>query len=258
MKFHQKGNEEAELPQASRDRFLFFFVLALITHLFVILNTAYQAKFPFNNPPMEIIFSETKTDQIDEEKDINTETSRTEKNQQKKVTAPKLVKKDNIYLNKPNIPLTKLKKPSAEQLIARSLAQASNHYDLIDSPYFKANKPRRKYITANNKDHRFASYMEAWRAKVERVGNINYPYEARKKNLSGKLLLDVAILQDGTVQQITIRRSSGKKILDRAAVRIVELAAPFAPLPESITREVDILHITRTWNFVNDSQFTTP
>ena len=100
--------------------------------------------------------------------------------------------------------------------------------------------------------------MEAWRAKVERVGNINYPYEARKKHLSGKLLLDVAILPDGTVQKITIRRSSGKKILDEAAVRIVELAAPFAPLPESITREVDILHITRTWNFVNDSQFTTP
>ena len=100
--------------------------------------------------------------------------------------------------------------------------------------------------------------MEAWRAKVERVGNINYPYEARKKHLSGKLLLDVAILPDGAVQQITIRRSSGKKVLDEAAVRIVELAAPFAPLPENITREVDILHITRTWNFVNDSQFTTP
>ena len=181
-----------------------------------------------------------------------------EKNQQKKEPTPELVEKDNTNLSERNIPFDNLKKPSAEQLIARSLAQASKHYDLIDSPYFKANKPRRKYITANNKDHRFASYMEAWRAKVERVGNINYPYGARKKNLSGKLLLDVAILQDGTVQQITIRRSSGKKILDRAAVRIVELAAPFAPLPESITREVDILHITRTWNFVNDSQFTTP
>ena len=258
MNFDQEGNEEAELPQISRDRFLFFLLLALITHLFIILNTAYTAKFPLNYPPLEIIFSETKTDQLMRWENSKTQTSGTENNQHRKGPVPELVEQEKTNLNERNAPRSDLKKPNAEQLIARSLAQARKHYDLIDSPYFRANKPRRKYITANNKDHRFASYMEAWRAKVERVGNINYPYEVRKKGLSGKLLLDVAILRDGTVQQITIRRSSGKKILDQAAVKIVELAAPFSPLPESITKEVDILHITRTWNFVNDSQFTTP
>ena len=207
---------------------------------------------------MEIIFSETKTDQLELEEGLENEASGTKNNQYETKPVPELRGKENTNQSARKAPVTELKKPNAEQLIARSLAQAKKHYDLIDNPYFRANKPRRKYITANNKDHRFASYMEAWRAKVERVGNINYPYEARKKHLSGKLLLDVAILPDGEVQKITIRRSSGKKILDEAAVRIVELAAPFAPLPESITREVDILHITRTWNFVNDSQFTTP
>ena len=207
---------------------------------------------------MEIIFSETKTDQLELEEGFENQASGTKNNQYETKPVPELRGKENTNQSARKAPVTELKKPNAEQLIARSLAQAKKHYDLIDNPYFRANKPRRKYITANNKDHRFASYMEAWRAKVERVGNINYPYEARKKHLSGKLLLDVAILPDGEVQKITIRRSSGKKVLDEAAVRIVELAAPFAPLPENITREVDILHITRTWNFVNDSQFTTP
>ena len=257
IEFHQEGNEEEELSQPIRDRFLFFLLLALITHLFIILNTAYTDKRPSKPPSMEIIFSESKTGQLKQEADIKSQASRIENNQHTR-PVPELGGKEDADQREQKASLAELKKPSAEQLIARSLAQARKHYDLIDNPYFRANKPRRKYITANNKDHRFASYMEAWRAKVERVGNINYPYEARKKHLSGKLLLDVAILPDGMVQQITIRRSSGKKILDEAAVRIVELAAPFAPLPESITREVDILHITRTWNFVNDSQFTTP
>ena len=258
MEFRHEYNKEVELSQISRDRFLFFFLLALITHLFFMLNTAHTTKLHSNHRSMEIIFSETKTDQLELEEGFENQASGTKNNQYETKPVPELRGKENTNQSARKAPVTELKKPNAEQLIARSLAQAKKHYDLIDNPYFKANKPRRKYITANNKDHRFASYMEAWRAKVERVGNINYPYEARKKHLSGKLLLDVAILPDGEVQKITIRRSSGKKVLDEAAVRIVELAAPFAPLPESITREVDILHITRTWNFVNDSQFTTP
>ena len=98
--------------------------------------------------------------------------------------------------------------------------------------------------------------MEAWRAKVERIGNINYPDEARQRELSGSLLLDVSIRPDGSVIEIVVRRTSGHKVLDDAAVRIVELAAPFAPFPSDIAREVDILHVTRTWRFVNNADFT--
>jgi len=88
---------------------------------------------------------------------------------------------------------------------------------------------------------------------VERVGNLNYPDDARKNRLSGSLVLDVALNADGSVDQITIRRSSGSKILDDAAVRIVELSSPFAPFPDHIKQETDILHITRTWQFLNNS-----
>jgi protein TonB len=97
--------------------------------------------------------------------------------------------------------------------------------------------------------------MEAWRAKVERVGNLNYPEAARKQNLSGSLILDVALNADGSINQITIRRSSGQKVLDDAAIRIVELASPFAPFPEQVREETDILHITRTWQFLDKKGF---
>ena len=96
--------------------------------------------------------------------------------------------------------------------------------------------------------------MEAWRSKVERIGNLNYPDDARKRKLSGSLILEVALNPDGTVNQITIRQPSRYKILDDAAIRIVRLAAPFSPFPEGIREDVDILHITRTWQFLSSQR----
>jgi len=146
--------------------------------------------------------------------------------------------------------------PTAAQLITRSFAMASLNAELQQKLELRARRPRRKFISANTKEFRFAAYMEAWRAKVERVGNINYPDEARQRDLSGSLLLDVALNPDGSVREITVRRSSGKKVLDDAAVRIVELASPFAPFPDDFLREIDILHVTRTWKFLNNAKFS--
>ncbi len=146
--------------------------------------------------------------------------------------------------------------PTAAQLITRSFAMASVNAELQQKLELRSQRPRRKFISANTKEFRFAAYMEAWRAKVERVGNINYPDEARQRDLSGSLLLDVALNPDGSVVEITIRRSSGQKVLDEAAIRIVELASPFAPFPDDFLREIDILHVTRTWKFLNNSKFS--
>ena len=111
-------------------------------------------------------------------------------------------------------------------------------------------QPRRKYLNASSaREYKYAAYMDAWRAKVERVGNLNYPEEARRRGLSGNLVLDVALNPDGSIHSTTVRRSSGIKVLDDAAIRIVTLAAPFAPFPANIRSDVDILHITRTWKF---------
>jgi protein TonB len=91
--------------------------------------------------------------------------------------------------------------------------------------------------------------MSAWVSKVERVGNLNYPSELRQKRLHGDLVLTVGIHQNGTVESVEVKRSSGISEIDDAAIAIVQLAAPYAPLPDNITEHVDVLHITRTWRF---------
>jgi protein TonB len=110
-------------------------------------------------------------------------------------------------------------------------------------------QPREKVINARTREYKYAAYMDAWRAKIERIGNMHYPAEAKRLQLGGSLVLDVAIRTDGSVQAVTVLRPSGHAVLDDAAVRIVELAAPFAPLPPDLRAETDLLHITRTWRF---------
>jgi protein TonB len=150
---------------------------------------------------------------------------------------------------------TKRSLPSASELLSNSFKIAALSAELKRKLEAKAERPRRKFISASTQEYLYASYMEAWRMKVERVGNLNYPDEARRRQLSGSLILDVALNPDGSVNQITVRRSSGYQVLDDAARRIVDLAAPFAPFPDEIRAETDILHITRTWQFLNNGSF---
>lgn len=109
---------------------------------------------------------------------------------------------------------------------------------------------RRKFIGARPQEFRFAQYLENWVIKVERIGNMNYPEEARQNKINGSLQLTVSIRADGSVESIEVTRSSGQRVLDEAAMRIVKLASPFDPFPDDIRRDTDILSITRTWNFI--------
>lgn len=112
-----------------------------------------------------------------------------------------------------------------------------------------AKRPKRKYISANTQEYEFAAYMRAWAARIERIGNLNYPDEARRAQLHGQLVLTVGLERSGKVKSIDVIESSGHKILDDAAVRIVRLAEPFPALPES-KEQVDELYISRTWKFL--------
>ena len=103
-------------------------------------------------------------------------------------------------------------------------------------------------------EYRFARYVEDWRRKIERIGNLNYPEEAKQKGIHGSLQLTVAIRANGEVESVEINRSSGQKVLDQAAIRIVRLASPFARFPDNIRVDTDILHITRTWTFTRSDQ----
>lgn len=109
-------------------------------------------------------------------------------------------------------------------------------------------RPRKKFIGANAAEYRFAQYEEDWRVKVERVGTLNYPPEARGR-VYGNLRLTVTLRPDGSVESIELDRSSGLKVLDAAAFKIVRMAGPFAAFPPDIRRDTDLLVITRTWFF---------
>ena len=142
----------------------------------------------------------------------------------------------------------------AAELINRSMEMLTLNQQINQSLQAYSKAPKSKFISSRTREFKYASYMRDWVQKVERVGELNYPDSARRQHLSGKLIVQVALYPDGSVREITIRKPSGYKILDDAAVRIVKLAAPFAPFPDDIKKETDVLYITRTWVFTSGNR----
>jgi protein TonB len=139
--------------------------------------------------------------------------------------------------------------PSANELMQRTLEAIRLEAQIAKDMEAYQKRPKRRFIGARAEEYRFARYVEDWRLKIERIGNLNYPEAARQQKLYGSLLLTVSINGDGSVENIEINRTSGSRVLDAAAVKIVEMSGPFAPFPPDIKRDTDILHITRTWTF---------
>jgi len=138
------------------------------------------------------------------------------------------------------------------QLQAREMAQLQASISQQWDEYQK--RPKRAFVGANVRVYAFARYVEDWVTKVERVGNVNYPEAARRQGIYGSLRLTVSIFADGRIESVEVDRSSGSRILDAAAIRIVELAAPYAPFPEEMRKKADILSITRTWTFTRSDK----
>lgn len=147
---------------------------------------------------------------------------------------------------------TDLPLPEDDELQRLRLEQARLAAERAEIDQRYARRPLRHFISAQTRADHYAAYMRAWVARVERVGNLNYPDEAREQQVHGNLILTVAIWRDGSVESIEIVQSSGHRILDEAARQIVRLSAPFNPLPDhpDPARRADILHITRTWQFL--------
>lgn len=145
---------------------------------------------------------------------------------------------------------------SGRELASSALAMARLEAEIAKSVEEYNKRPRKKNIGVRADEYRFAQYVEDWRIKVERVGTLNYP-EAAKGKLYGSLVLSVSILADGSVQKIEINRSSGHKVLDDAARRIVQMASPYAAFPNDIRRDTDIIEITRTWTFTRSDALET-
>ena len=145
--------------------------------------------------------------------------------------------------------------PSATDLIDSAADIARLEAELARQSEAYAKRPRIKHIGSRAEEYRWAQYVEDWRAKVERVGTLNYPEAARGK-IYGSLMLSVVIRADGSVERVQIEKSSGHKILDDAALRIVKLAAPYQAFPPAIKAEADQIGIVRTWTFTNEDKVT--
>ena len=132
----------------------------------------------------------------------------------------------------------------------QQIAQLTASRDAEKEAYAK--RPKKKFISANTQEYVYAAYMRGWVERIERIGNLDYPLQARQQNLHGSLVLTVGLDRNGSVLSIDVIHSSGIPLLDEAAKNIVRLAAPFPPLPAS-KDAVDQLYITRTWEFGPDN-----
>ena len=150
--------------------------------------------------------------------------------------------------------MPKAELPSATEPTQRTLEVMRLEAQIARDMDAYQKRPKRQQVGARAEEYRFARYVEDWRQKVERVGNLNYPEAARQLKLYGNLILTVSIRADGSVEKVVIERSSGQRVLDAAAIRIVEMAAPYAPFPPDIRRDTDILDITRTWTFARGDE----
>lgn len=172
----------------------------------------------------------------------------------KLMTQAKSTKKLEQQESVPEAEKPKMETPNAMDLIQSSLEAARLEAQIAKEREEYQQRPRRMFIGARAKEYAFTRYVDDWRIKVERVGNLNYPDEARRQKIYGSLVLTVSIRADGTVENVEINRSSGQKVLDAAAIRILQLASPFAPFSEEMRKKVDILSITRTWTFTRSDK----
>lgn len=146
------------------------------------------------------------------------------------------------------LPSTRPLPPGAEKIEHdMAMARLAAEIHLRSERYAK--RPKRKFVSASTQEYAWAGYLRSWVDRVERIGNLNYPDEARRRRLAGQVVISVAIRRDGSVERSEIVQSSGSAVLDDSALRIAKLAEPYPPLP-STDEDPDILHVTRTWQFL--------
>ena len=162
-------------------------------------------------------------------------------------------KTEQTTVKTPTSELDREVKISKEEMLAnlnRQIEMASYEAALEAKRQAYAKRPKKRVLTsASTKRAADAAYLEAWRRKIEYIGNLNYPAEAKRKKIHGELRLLVAINSDGTLKEMKILKSSGERVLDQAAMEIVKLASPFSTFPPEIKQDTDILEIIRTWRF---------
>ena len=274
----------AESPVTATDRLALTLFFALVIHAMVILGITfgvYDDPEPENVPPTLDITIATRNTPAPDEADYLAQTSQdgggnvSEKikptmtmpamapvvEPQQPIPAPTqiitaLESDIQIVEESKETPETEQPDSKAAELIERMMEMDVLSEQISESRQAYAQRPRQVFISARTQEYKYANYMSEWVKKVERVGNLNYPAAARRGKISGKLMMEVALNADGTVHKISILRPSGEPVIDEAAKRIVNLAAPFPPFPPEILENTDILNITRTWEFSTSNKLS--
>jgi len=274
-------------PIGARQRLNATVVLSVLVHGIVILGLGFAFKDPAPLvPTLDVIFSQTQTELTPEQADFLAQANNRGGGEHDKAQRPRDLQAGAIPLAEPGqAPLPERQSAAVEapppqaRVVASRRGEeavvAAQPVEPLESPlppvsaakaardaemarlaaevYLRselyAKRPTRKFVSASTREYAYANYLRAWVDRAERIGNLNYPDEARRQRLGGQVVVSVGVRRDGTIESTRILRSSGTPLLDEGVLRIVRLAEPFPPLPET-SDKVDILHVTRTWVFV--------
>ncbi len=255
------------------DLFKWALVTSILVHLFAVLGISFalpalleQAENPLPQTPMKIILVPTVSEvEPDEHNTLAQANSLGEEEADTMILSPPFPTPPSLeelppdahtgqidnFLHRESMESSQTVRPpgTGNPGLSRKQLIQEIHLAYLDTQA----RPRQKYVSTHSKESRYAAYIEQWRQRVERVGNLNYPAEAKSQKLEGSLVLDVAINAEGGVENVLILSSSGHKILDDSALRTIKLAAPFDRFPDIIRVDTDVLHIVRTWEYRHNS-----
>ena len=278
---------------SSNDRISFTFLLALAVHALIILGVGFELIKSHHSPPSTIEVILTKTQNVETPKDAkviaehnqiqsgsvdfdarptspsvnNQSLQGNDQNDSKAIqknttrvtenpmtlhqTDPESDKKSRDVVTEEQIEIYQNELRKNQQNVAQLVSELSREKQRY------AKRPRINHIdTLSAKSSIEAKYIKDWVQKVEIIGNINYPNQAKRRKLSGTLILSVLVNHDGKVISSTLQQKSGQRLLDESAMKVVKLAAPFKQFPPEMREEYDQLMITRTWVYHSDN-FTT-
>lgn len=277
---------------SDNDRFGMTFFLATIFHGLVILGVTFSVSPPADSkssPALDIILVQTKAPTEVEQADYlaqvsqqgggdakeksrptelfsaqtlsdtsgmteQTSIAQVQKQRQNEELALLTQQDSDFRIDTEETPVKHNEDQTLDMLTSHNASTAKLAAEIDDTVTQEANTGKIKYLNSSTKEFTPAKYMREWIDRVERIGNLNYPDQARRQKLSGTLILDVVINADGELIRTDLRQSSGHQLLDDAARRIVKLSAPFSEFPEKLRKEADVIHITRSWEFSNSSQ----
>lgn len=246
------------------DRFGWVLTISVIFHLVIVLGVSFvlpsQATNQDFSPPLKITLVASQSEQPDKEVNVLAQAdSRGEEdasllplipNTSQQGSASESMPEEEVLMEQQADALYNPNNPTEPQIKTEPGQTRDQLTRSIDLAFLNSQaKPREKFVSANTRASEIAPYLENWRLLVERVGNLNYPDAAKQQQIEGELVMDVTVRSDGSVSSVSILQSSGHKVLDDGAERIVHIAAPFDPFSEAMKREYDTLHIIRTWKF---------